>query len=492
MCRTLFCVTDLHLQTDRFTAPAPAPVPEYPRFDDTGFAAIPAPPVVRPRAARSAVRTAVLLIVVLTAGAYLPSPLYPDYQRLFGFDDLTMTLLFATFALVSGPALLLCGAAADTWGRRPVLRLSVLLAAAGSLCFALADGPGWLFAGRIAQALALGAATGAAQSLIMINTGPLARLSGSLIASLAFVGGTAAGPALAGVLARWAPGPLLTPYGLHLAALAVVYWRLRRTVPAKTPATSDSGVRQRPRLPGVPRAVRAVFLVAGLNGFLAWAVVGIHLALVPTLLARTLGQDDPALSGGLLGAVLLLSLVAQPVGARWGARHAQYLGVALLVAGLLLLALTGAASLPATLAAGLLAGAGHGFAFSGATRDVAARTPADRHAAVGSALHLLFYLGSAAPAIVVGVLSARLSLMSAVTALSWAGVLLGVLATLSMLRLDTAERAAARRAEAGEGVVWTEVRETPAFRPPVADALELSPGTTDSPQPTPPECDIAK
>ncbi|WP_247690971.1 hypothetical protein [Streptomyces sp. B15] len=50
-------------------------------------------------------------MVVLTAGAYLPSPLYPDYQRLFGFDDLVMTLLFAMFALVSGPALLLCGPA---------------------------------------------------------------------------------------------------------------------------------------------------------------------------------------------------------------------------------------------------------------------------------------------------------------------------------------------------------------------------------------------
>ncbi|WP_243980342.1 MFS transporter [Streptomyces sp. NEAU-YJ-81] len=59
-------------------------------------------------------------LMVLTAGAYLPSPLYPDYQRLFGYDDLVMTLLFATFALAGGPALLLCGPAADIVGHRPV------------------------------------------------------------------------------------------------------------------------------------------------------------------------------------------------------------------------------------------------------------------------------------------------------------------------------------------------------------------------------------
>ncbi|MFD0776192.1 MFS transporter, partial [Streptomonospora algeriensis] len=92
-------------------------------------------------------RTAAYLLVVLTAGAYLPSPLYPGYQAAFGFSDLVMTLIYATFALVSAPALLLFGPAADALGPRPVLRSSVGAAALGSACFALAEGPAWLLAG---------------------------------------------------------------------------------------------------------------------------------------------------------------------------------------------------------------------------------------------------------------------------------------------------------------------------------------------------------
>ncbi|MCT2588617.1 MFS transporter [Streptomyces sp. N2-109] len=383
---------------------------------------------------RQAVQTAGILVVVLTAGAYLPSPLYPDYQRVFGYDDLVMTLLFATFALVSGPALLLCGPAADVMGHRPVLRLSVLLAAAGSLCFALADSPAWLFAGRVGQALALGAATGAAQALITWHRSPAARIGGPLLGSLAFAAGTAVGPAAAGLLARYAPGPLVTPFLLHLTLLAWVWRRLRRTVPgpADIPMTQR---RWRPTRPHIPPTMRTLFFTAGYNGFLAWAVVGIYLALLPALLGQTLHTDNPALTGGVLGAVLSCSLLAQLAGTRCTAHIAQQLGTAALTVSLLLLAATGAASLPATLASALLAGAGHGLAFSGAARAVDARTPAGQRAGIGAALYLLFYLGSGAPAVAVGVLSTWMPLSASVTRLSWTGAALGVLALIATFRL---------------------------------------------------------
>ncbi|WP_326685967.1 MULTISPECIES: MFS transporter [unclassified Streptomyces] len=391
------------------------------------------------RADRRAVRTAGCLVVVLTAGAYLPSPLYPEYQRLFGYDDLVMTLLFATFALVSGPALLLCGPAADIVGHRPVLRLSVLLAASGSVCFVLADSPAWLFAGRVGQALALGAATGAAQALITWHRSPAARVGGPLLASLAFAAGTAVGPAASGLLARYVPGPLVTPYLLHLALLAWVWHRLHRTVPEPN-ATRGAQRGWRPARPHIPRAVRTLFIVAGLNGFLAWAVVGIYLALVPALLGRALHSDHPALTGGVLGAVLAWSLPAQLIGSRRTAQTAQQLGVVALTASLLLLAGTGAASLPATLGSALLAGAGHGLAFSGAARAVDARTPAGDRAGVGAALYLLFYLGSGTPAVTVGLLTTWMPLTVSVTRLSWAGAALGVLALLATSCLTVSAR----------------------------------------------------
>ena len=384
-------------------------------------------------------RTAGLLVVVLTAGAYLPSPLYPEYQRLFGYDDLVMTLLFATFALVSGPALLLCGPAADLVGHRPVLRLSVLLAAAGSCCFVLADSPAWLFAGRVGQALALGAATGAAQALITWHRSPAARIGGPLLASLAFAAGTAVGPAASGLLAQYVPGPLVTPYLLHLGLLVWVWLRLHRTVPEPA-AVTGARRRWRPARPHIPRAVRGLFLVAGFNGFLAWAVVGVYLALTPALLGRALHSDSPALAGGVLGAVLVWSLLAQLASTRRTAHAAQQLGVVALVGSLLLLAATGAGSLPATLGAALLAGAGHGLAFGGAARAVDARTPTGQRSGIGAALYLLFYLGSGVPAVAVGLMTTWMPLTVAVTWMSWTGAGLGALALLATRRLTAWER----------------------------------------------------
>ncbi|MGE6734508.1 MFS transporter, partial [Streptomyces sp. NPDC059900] len=345
------------------------------------------------RSDRQAVGTAALLVLVLTLGAYLPSPLYPDYQRLFGYGDLATTLLFATFALVSGPALLLCGPAADVLGHRPVLRLSLVLAAAGSCCFLLADDIAWLFAGRIGQALALGAATGAAQALITRHLGPTARIGGPLLVSLVFAGGTAMGPAVGGLLAQYAPGPLATPYLLHLSLLGWVWLRLCRAAPGQA-VLRGAMRRWRPSRPHIPRPARRLFAVAGLNGFLAWAVLGIYLALLPSLLARTPHGDNPALTGGVLAMILVCSVLAQLAAANRVARTAQLAGIGILTASLVLLAATGAVSLPATLGSALLAGTGHGCAYSGAARAVDARTPDEHRAGVGSALYLLFYLGS--------------------------------------------------------------------------------------------------
>ena len=397
-------------------------------------------------------RTAVLLVTLLTTGAYLPSPLYPDYQRLFGYDDLVMTLLFATFALVSCPALLLFGPAADLVGSRPMLRLSVLLGAAGSCCFLVADGPAWLFAGRVCQALALGAVTGAAQAVITRYQYPSGRFAGPILATLAFAVGTAAGPAASGVLAQYAPGPLVTPYLLHLVLLGWTYVQLNRTVPEAGAAVGAR--RWRPVRPHIPPGIRTIFFVAGLNGFLAWAVVGLYLALVPALLERALNSDDPALAGGVLAAVLVWSLPAQIVGARRAPRTTQLLGVGGLTASLLLLAATEAASLHATLASALLAGVGHGLAFSGAVRAVDAGIPAGHHAGTGAALYLLFYLGSGTPAIAVGLMTTWMPLTAAVAALSWAGAALGALALLATLPRPQRKVAADAGAMDAAGQSW--------------------------------------
>jgi MFS family permease len=55
------------------------------------------------------------------AGANLATPLYAVYATKFGLSTLVLTLIFATYAVVLVPALILFGRLSDRFGRRPVI-----------------------------------------------------------------------------------------------------------------------------------------------------------------------------------------------------------------------------------------------------------------------------------------------------------------------------------------------------------------------------------
>ncbi|MER6987819.1 MFS transporter [Saccharopolyspora hirsuta] len=379
---------------------------------------MPNPPVDRARE----MRTGVYVLVVLTAGAYLPSPLYPAYQGAFAISDLAMTLIYATFALVSAPALLLFGSASDALGPRSVLRASIALAALGSACFAFASGLGWLLVGRAAQGLALGAATGAATTLISER----ARLNGAVLASTAFVAGTAAGPIAGGILAQHAPAPQFLPFVLHLALLGIG-WHLVANLSGRAPRTA----RWAPTRPEIPQGARLHFAAAAATGFLAWTAAGLFLAVIPALLDRS-GQSDQAVTGGILGAVLICSVLTQPLVPRLGTRSAQLVGLGALLTSLALLAKTAGGSLPITLLAAIVAGAGHGLAYSGAAAAVDAVAPAGERGAITGALNLAFYLGAGLPAIAVGLVTLEYPLSSATSWVTTAAAALVPLAAAAV------------------------------------------------------------
>lgn len=353
------------------------------------------------------------LLIVLTAGVYLPSPLYPEYQSVFDFGDLMMTVVYAVFALVSAPALVLFGPAADALGPRLVLRASVVAAALASGCFALANGPVLLLVGRAGQGLALGAATGAATALITNHAPPGRKGRASVLAGMAFVGGTAAGPPVAGLLAQYLPAPLVVPYLVHLVLLGIGWWRVSTTIDVQQRVQ-----RWRPTWPRIPAGIRLRFATAAATGFLAWAVAGLFLAVIPSVLDRAAGIDHLAVVGATVGAVLVCSVLIQPLVPRCGARNAQLLGLGAVLVSLVALALTGGGSLPVTMAAAGTAGIGHGLAYSGATTTIDTSAPNNTRGAVNAALYLAFYLGSGIPAVAVGLLTLGQPLTTAISGIS--------------------------------------------------------------------------
>ncbi len=189
--------------------------------------------------------------LILLTGTNLPTPLYRGYQERFGFSPLTVTLIFATYVLVLVPSLLMVGPLSDAVGRRRVLLPAVGVAALGSLVFAAAEGTGWLFAARLLQGLAVGAASGALTAALTELEPRGDRRRAALVSTVVSVGGLGLGPLLAGVLAQYAPAPRVLPFMVELVLLVPAALAM-----ASLPATGTGPARWRPRRPQLPAAVR--------------------------------------------------------------------------------------------------------------------------------------------------------------------------------------------------------------------------------------------
>src|SRR6188768_3216116 len=148
----------------------------------------------------------------MMAGANLATPLYAIYEREFGFSSAVLTLVFATYALVLAPSLLVFGQLSDRLGRRRVMAAGFATMTAALVLFAVADALPVLFAARALQGLAVGMISGAAAAaLVELDPAPLEDKA-ALFAALAQAGGSGSGPAIAGILAQWAPARLVLPF----------------------------------------------------------------------------------------------------------------------------------------------------------------------------------------------------------------------------------------------------------------------------------------
>ncbi|MEK9520959.1 MFS transporter [Streptomyces venezuelae] len=346
------------------------------------------------------------------AGTTLPTPLYPLYQAKFGFSELTVTVVYAVYAFGVIGVLLLAGNASDTVGRRPALFLGLGFAAASAVCFLLADALGWLYAGRLLSGLSAGLFTGAATAYVMELAPKGGGSRATLVATAANMGGLGCGPLLAGLLAEYAPEPLVLPFAVHLGlvavSLGVLVWLPETVRDRRGPAAV------RPRLPALPPQVRAVFVPAAIASFVGFALFGVFTSVSPAFLARYLHIDNHAVSGLVVALAFFSSTAGQLAVDRVGVARSLPLGCAVLFGGLVLLA---AALYTDVLAfvflSAVVGGVGQGLAFRAALASVAAAAPPDRRAAVISTLFVVAYTGISIPVIGVGVLADPLGLEGA-------------------------------------------------------------------------------
>jgi predicted MFS family arabinose efflux permease len=365
-----------------------------------------------------AVRRPGLLVVTsafaaMLLAANLATPLYAVYARQFGFSTAVLALVFAVYALVLIPALPVFGQLSDRLGRRPVIALGLGLAVVALVLFAVASGTAWLFAARGMLGVAQGTLGGAATAALVELVGDRPRRA-ALLATLAQVGGAAAGVLASGVLAQWAPWPRVLPFAAGMAVCPLVgagLWRVPETA-------GHRGGALRIRAPHVPPAVRGPFLRAGLTAAAIWAMAGVFLSVMPSYAGELVVHSKNLALLALLTSVVFLASFATQLLLRRGAPPAatQAGGLILLAAGLAaLVAASPARSWVLLVAGAVLAGTGHGAAFLAAQDDLTRIAPADQRAEVSAAFYVCIYLGISLPVIGIGILADLTTLFTAVT-----------------------------------------------------------------------------
>ncbi|MER8030132.1 MFS transporter [Streptomyces bauhiniae] len=345
-------------------------------------------------------------------GTTLPTPLYGLYRERIGFSELIVTVVFAVYAVGVIVALLLAGGASDVLGRRPVLVVALVLSALSAVCFLLEGGLPLLYLGRVLSGFSAGLFSGTGTAAVLDLAPPERRGRAALAATAANMGGLGLGPLISGLLAQYAPRPLILPFLVHLALLAValvVTLLLTETVHHEggRPPLRPQGMR-------VPPEVRGVFGPCALAAFAGFSLLGLFTAVAPAFLTETLGEHNLAVTGAVVFSVFCASTGGQLLMGRIGARAALAWGCAVLAAGLILVGTSLLVeSLPLLLIGALTGGTGQGMAFRAGLTAVGAAAPEEHRGATISAFFVVAYLGISLPVVGVGALTVGLGVRGA-------------------------------------------------------------------------------
>jgi MFS transporter, DHA1 family, tetracycline resistance protein len=268
-----------------------------------------------------------LTVLVNLIGFGIIIPLLPFYAQTFGASPLVIGLLFASFSvcqLIAAPVL---GHWSDSWGRRPVLILSLLGTVVSFVMLAIAHSLVMLFAARVVDGLSGGNITTARAYIGDIATDEnRARYFGFLGA--AFGLGFVIGPGLSGLFAHLSyTAPIWAAAAITVVATLLAWLWLPETV-HRVHANAGSPWRALAEL-GTRAGLRVLFAI----DFLYWASFAVYQSTFALFGARRFGFDA-AHTGYILGAFGVLGVIVQggmvgPIVARLGEKRTLIIGLAI-------------------------------------------------------------------------------------------------------------------------------------------------------------------
>ena len=373
--------------------------------------------------------------VFLAAMAFttVPTPLYALYQQRDGFPTWVVTVIFAAYAAGVAISLYLVGHVSDWVGRRPPALFALALEVVAAVLFLLLPSVPVLLVARFLTGLGVGALTAAATAHLgeLWRTANGDRRSGvpAAVATIANVGGLGLGPLVGGLLAEYAPDPLVTPYVVALVVLV-----LAAVAVLVTPETVQRTSRRwRPQRLTVPAAGRAEFSAAGAGVFAAFAIFGLFTSLAPSFLAGEFDSPSRLVAGLVPFSVFTVAAVGQVFFTPVPMRVQLIVATVAMVLGLAGLA-TAAVIVSEALfiAGGLVAGLGVGLLFRASLGVATSLVPGPQRGEVLAAMFLIAYVGLTVPVLLVG---AALAFLPPVPVLVAFSAVIAVLAAIAGPRM---------------------------------------------------------
>ena len=352
----------------------------------------------------SALAAVAMLIGVAFGLSTLITPLYPIYQQQFAFSQITLTLIYAVYAIGNVAALLFFGRASDRAGRRRAALSAIATLIIAVLVFLLANGIAMLYIARVLSGFGIGVASGTGNAWLAELVGQADKARAATIGTSANFLGLGFSALLSGLLAQYAPWPLHLPFMIYFVILCAVALLLAFT--QETVRQADPRhLSVHPQL-SLPREIRPQFVAPAITGFGLMALVGYYAALMPAMLLHELNITSHAAAGALFFELAMVVAVVIVATQRLVSRTSMMLSLALMIpaAGTVVAAQT-SGMLWVLVAATALVGVSTGLGYRGSLQVVNQIAPSDKRAAVLSTYFVFCFIGNALPVIGAGVLS---------------------------------------------------------------------------------------
>lgn len=271
-----------------------------------------------------------LTVLVNLVGFGIIIPLLPFYAQTFGASPVTIGLLFASFSVAQLIASPLLGHWSDTWGRRPVLILSLVGTVVSFVMLAVAHSLAMLFAARVVDGLSGGNITTARAYIGDIATDEnRAKYFGLLGA--AFGLGFVIGPGLSGLFAQISyTAPIWAAAAITVLATLLAWLWLPETVHRVTAVAGSPWTALREL--GARADLRRLFAI----DFLYWASFAVYQSTFALFGARRFGFDAGHIgyilaTFGVLGVIVQGAMVG-PIVKRIGEKRALQVGLVITAA----------------------------------------------------------------------------------------------------------------------------------------------------------------